>query len=97
MTHPRPAPAKDASRPLSVRNLPAPVARAVRARAAADGISLNRAVIRILEEGLGLRKPVRAPIGRSLDWFIGSLSAEDADEMLRFIASERRIDPDDWR
>jgi len=83
-------------KPITLRNLPPSVARAVKARAEADGLSLNRAVIRLLEDGLRAvpRKP--EPIGRRLDKYIGVMSAEEADEFMRWLAEERKVDPRDW-
>ncbi len=84
-------------RPITLRNLPAAVARAVRERAGADGVSLNKAVIRLLEEALGLSRPKRPRINHDFDEFIGVWTEQEAREMERFLAEERRIDPEMWK
>lgn len=84
-------------RPLTLRNLPPAVARAVKERAARDGVSLNKAVIRMLEESLRAPRAKPGKIGHALDDFIGVLSAAEADELIRLAAEERKIDPEMWR
>ena len=42
---------------ISLRNLPGPVEKAVKARARERGLSLNRAVLSLLEEALGGTRP----------------------------------------
>lgn len=84
-------------RPITLRNLPPAVARAVRGRAEADGVSLNKAVIRLLEEGLGLSRPKRPGINHDFDDLIGVWTAQEAREMERFIHEQRRVEPEMWR
>lgn len=84
-------------RPLTLRNLPPDVARAVRERALADGISLNKAVIRILEEALGVARPKRPRTYEDLDELIGSWTDREAREMERFLEEERKVEPEMWR
>ena len=81
---------------ITLRNLPEPVARAVRERAARYHISLNKAVIQLLEEATGTaaKGPHRY---RDMDHLFGSISAESADAMERAMWEARRIDLDDWK
>ena len=84
-------------RPLTLRNLPPPVARAVKERAARDGVSLNKAVIRMLEESLKAPRAKLGPIGHALDAFIGVLSEAEARELDRIVAEGRKVEPEMWR
>ncbi|MBI3856787.1 MAG: hypothetical protein HY293_13955 [Planctomycetes bacterium] len=84
-------------RPITLRNLPPAVARAVRDRAGAEGLSLNKAVLRILEEALGLSRTKRPPINRDFEDFIGVWTDEEAREIERRIYEQRRVDPELWR
>jgi plasmid stability protein len=97
MIHLKRRAAEPGLRPLTLRNLPPAVARAVKERAARDGVSLNKAVIRMLEEGLKAPRRKPGPIGHALDGFIGVMSAAEADELDRIVAEGRKIDPELWR
>jgi hypothetical protein len=83
--------------PITLRNLPPAVARGVRGRAEADGVSLNKAVIRLLEEALGLARSRRPRINRDFDEFIGAWTEAEAREMERLLSEQRRVDPELWR
>jgi hypothetical protein len=84
---------------ITLRNLPPEVARKIRQRADKEGISLNRAVIETLEEGLGVpgKKKKGPRIHRDLDFLIGTWSKEEAAEFNRALADQRRIDPEIWK
>ena len=83
--------------PITLRNLPPAVARAVKERAEVDGISLNKAVIRLLEEALGLSRAKRPKVNHDFDDLIGVWTEEEAREMMKILAEERKIDPEMWR
>jgi plasmid stability protein len=79
---------------ITLRNLPAPVARAVREHAARYHISLNKAVIQLLEGALGgAPRPRRDDLAR----LAGSWSAQTARHAERKLAELRTIDEADWR
>jgi len=83
---------------ITVRNLPPEVARAIRERARKEKISLNRAVIKLLEEALGTGGHARKEVlHHDLDDLAGSWSKEEADEFDRFLKEHRRIDPELWK
>lgn len=79
---------------ISLRNLPAPVEKAVKARARERGISLNRAVLSLLEEALG--GPRRTRRHEDLDRLAGTWSAADAREFAGALRKQRRVDPEIW-
>jgi plasmid stability protein len=68
---------------ITLRNIPPAVEKAIRARARQKKISLNQAVIELLQE----------PVG-DLDRFIGSWTSEEAREFDEALAEIRRIDPE---
>ncbi len=82
-------------KPITLRNLPPALAEVIEQKALTDGASLNKTVIKLLEAGAGLDKPAGPPY-HDLDWFIGSATKEQADELDRYIAEQRVIDPRDW-
>lgn len=65
--------------------------------ASRSGLSLNKTVISILEEGLGLSGGERPRVRHdNLDKFSGIWSDEEANEFDRLLAEQRRIDPEMW-
>lgn len=85
------------SKPITLRNLPADLARRVRRLAREKGVSLNRAVIDLLGGGAA-RRPAngRPALHHDLDWMIGTWSKKQAEEFERALRRVRRIDPELW-
>ena len=66
--------------------------------AATQKISRNQAVLRLLREGAGLEKRgSRGRIGHSLDWFIGSATAEETRELEESLRIFETIDEEIWK
>ncbi len=87
-----------AQRAITVRNLPAHVERFVRRRAQADGVSLNKAIIALLEESItGKRRGNRKILFDDLDHLAGRWSKRGADSFDAALRSQRTIDADLWR
>ena len=83
---------------ITLRNLPRELDRVIRRRAKETGASLNKTVIRVLEESLLGKggKPHRRKY-RDLAAFAGSWTREEADEFDRHLAEQRQIDPELWK
>ena len=82
---------------ITLRNIPPTIARHIEERSARSGLSLNKTVISILEEGLGISvSGPRKVRHNDLDRFCGMWSEEQADEFDRSLAEQRRIDPEMW-
>ena len=77
---------------ITLRNLPEQLAREIRQRAAADGISLNRAVIKVLEERLRSE-----PLHHDLDDLAGIWSDAEARAFNQALIEQRAIDPEVWK
>lgn len=83
---------------ITVRNLPPELARLIRQKAKAERISLNRAVIGLLEEATGLGRQSRKEVFQDdLDALAGSWTNEEADEFDAFLKEHRTIDPEMWK
>ena len=82
---------------ITLRNLPDAVARLVRHKAATEGISLNRAVIRVLEERLGFAHQPSESRHHELDALAGAWSEAEARAFDQALAAQRAIDPELWR
>ena len=84
---------------LTVRNLPPEVARIIRRKASEKGSSVNKAVISLLEERVGIRGKQKreAPLYHDLDALAGSWTKEEAAAFAKALRQQRAIDPGDWR
>ncbi len=76
---------------ISLRNLPEKVEKAIFETSRRQGISLNKATLRQLEERL--RRPAR---NDDFEQFFGAWSSAEADEFDAALAGMRQIDPADW-
>jgi hypothetical protein len=81
---------------ITVRNLPSAVAKAVREKAKKERLSLNKAVVKLLEEATGT-----APKGRivhhDLDHLAGRWSEEEYRQFMAALREQRQVDPEMWR
>jgi hypothetical protein len=73
---------------ISLRNLPEEVERAILETSRREGISLNKATLRLLEGRL--RKPAR---NSDFEEFSGTWSSVEADAFDAAIAGMRQVDP----
>lgn len=80
---------------ITVRNLPPAVARAVREKARREKLSLNKAIVKLLEEATGTASPKRTE-HHDLDRFFGTWSREEAEAFDRALDEQRRIDAEMW-
>ena len=86
-------------KPITLRQLPDALARLIRRKAETEGLSLNRAVIAVLEERLG-GAPARAHAEthhHELDALAGAWSDAEARTFDRALAAQRAIDPELWK
>lgn len=83
---------------ITVRNLPPDVAKVIRDKARKEGLSLNRVVVRLLEDATGVKRGRKPVVHHDLDHLFGVWSAEEADEFDRFLEEHRSvIDPEMWK
>jgi len=80
---------------ITVRNLPPAVAKAVREKAKKEGLSLNKAVVKLLEEATGAT-PKRA-LHHDLDSFFGTWTRDEADTFDEALREQRQVDPEMWK
>lgn len=84
---------------ITLRNLPPEIAKTIRKKAQKEGVSINKAVIKLLEEGMGPRNKAKGgkPLYHDLDDLAGSWTQEEASEFDRALAEQRAIDTELWR
>ena len=83
---------------ITVRNLPPAVVRTIRERASREGISTNKAVISLLEQATGKKRPQAvAPLHHELDALAGAWSRKESVELERALREQRPIEPELWK
>ncbi len=81
---------------ITLRNIPQDIQQAIRNRANDEGLSLNKTVLRMLEEALGLNPESKEVHHRDLDHLAGTWSQEEADEFDVALAEQRQLAPEPW-
>jgi len=81
---------------ITVRNLPPAVAKAVREKAKKEKLSLNKAVVKLLEEATGV-EPKGQDIHHDLDHLAGRWSEEEYQQFMDALREQRQIDPEMWK
>ena len=84
---------------LSLRGFDPELEKRIREIARTEGLSLNRATLRLLRKGAGLEAAQKseAVVGDSLDHLIGKWSAEEEREFLEGIEPLEQIDRSFWK
>ena len=83
---------------LTIRSLPPEVEEAVRSEAKKGRISLNKAVILLLEKALGRsRSSESQELHHDLDHFCGTWSAEESSELEERLGQFRTVDEELWK
>ncbi len=84
---------------LTVRGFDDELSDAVRGLARREGISLNKAALRLLRKGAGLADGAegRAKVGSSLDHLIGTWTQEQVDELNEVLQEFEKIDEELWQ
>jgi hypothetical protein len=82
---------------VTVRNLPPGVAKAVKEKARKEKLSLNKAIVRLLEEATGVEKGKKKILHHDLDRFFGTWTKEEADAFDEAMREHRQIDPEMWK
>ncbi|THJ17015.1 MAG: hypothetical protein CAF45_016895 [Nitrospira sp. CG24E] len=82
---------------ITLRNLPPDLDKAIRKQARGKRMSVNKAVIGLLEDHLTQAKRKRAELHHDLDDLCGSWTKEAADEFDRVLAIQRAIDRTLWK
>ncbi len=82
---------------VTLRNIPPALDRLISARGRAKKMSLNKAVIDLLEERSSGSIPSKAIEHHDLDDLAGVWSEQEADAFDRVLAKQRSIDRDMWK
>lgn len=81
---------------VTLRNLPKKLDQTIQRRAKEKGISVNKAVITLLEEKLGMKPKKPSVEYHDLDALAGSWTKAEADAFDKTLTKQRAIDPELW-
>lgn len=81
---------------VTLRNIRPELARVIRRRATQKGISINQAVISLLEESLAIQQKRSVCTHHDLDELAGAWSKKDAAAFDKSLADQRRIESEIW-
>ena len=89
---------KSEAKAITLRNLPPELALTVQRKAAKERTSVNKAVIGLLEQGMGRRaeKRQKRPY-HDLDFLAGAWSRRRAAEFDRTLKRQRSVDHELWK
>ncbi len=79
---------------ITLRGISPTLEKAIKDRANAGGLSLNKTVIRMLEQSLGLRSDPTPRLHHDLDHLAGTWSQEEAEAFEADLAMQRQVDPE---
>jgi hypothetical protein len=83
---------------ITLRDVPPELARLIQRRAEQEKMSLNKTVVRLLEEGTGLQQKKKGkPLHDDLDALAGSWTQKEARDFEQALEKQRAIDPDLWK
>lgn len=86
-------------RQITIRNIPDEIERIVKKEARSKGVSLNKAVISLLEKATGIRakgENKKVPY-HDLDHFCGVWKKEDETTFNKNLELQRKIDEEVWK
>jgi DNA polymerase III delta subunit len=81
---------------VTLRNLPKKLDQTIKRRAKEKGVSVNKAVISLLEEQLEMKSGKSATEYHDLDELAGSWTKAEADAFDNQLVHQRSIDSDLW-
>jgi plasmid stability protein len=84
---------------ITIRSIPDAVKKTVQKEAAQKGVSLNKAIISLLERAVGTKAPEKKKraLYNDLDHLAGLWSREEAAEFDKNLKAQRKVDAELWK
>ncbi len=84
---------------ITIRSIPDEVKKTVQKEAAQKGVSLNKAIISLLERAVGTKPPEKKKkvLYNDLDHLAGLWSREEAAEFDKNLKAQRKVDAELWK
>ncbi len=82
---------------MTIRGLDDLTVKALKEKAKKEGSSVNAALVKLLQEALGIKKKKRTVVYNDLDHLAGTWSDKDFEEFLQATADFDKIDENMWK
>ncbi len=82
---------------MTIRGLDDLTINALKEKAKKEGSSVNAALVKLLQEALGIKKKKRTVVYNDLDHLAGTWSDKDHNEFLQATADFAKIDENVWK
>ena len=82
---------------MTIRGLDDLTIKALKEKAKKEGSSVNAALVKLLQEDLGIKKKKRTVVYNDLDHLAGTWSDKDYKEFLQLTADFAKIDENVWK
>jgi len=82
---------------ITIRGLEGKLGELIKKKAQVEGISLNKAINRLLKQALGLNDKKQKNNYEEFSGLSGVWSEEDEEEFLRAVSDLEKIDSGDWQ
>jgi hypothetical protein len=82
---------------MTIRGLDDLTIKALKEKAKKEGSSVNAALVKLLQEDLGIKKKKRTVVYNDLDYLAGTWSDKDYKEFLQATADFAKIDESEWK
>ena len=82
---------------MTIRGLDDITVKALKEKAKKEGSSINAALIKLVQENLGIKNKKRTVIYNDLDHLAGTWSDKDCKEFLKATADFEKIDKNLWK
>ena len=82
---------------MTIRGLDDLTVKALKEKAKKEGSSVNAALVKLLQEELGIKKKKRTVVYNDLDHLAGTWSDKDYKEFLQATADFAKIDENVWK
>ena len=82
---------------MTIRGLDDVTIKALKEKAKKEGSSVNAALVKLIQEGLGIKKKKRSVVYTDLDELAGTWSDKDYQEFVQATADFTKIDEDVWK
>ena len=82
---------------ITIHGIDQPLAELIKAKAQAEGLSINKTVKKLLEEALGVKPRPKDSNRDQFEEFNGIWSKSDLSEFDQKTEAFKRIDPGDWQ
>ena len=83
---------------ITLRSIPDEVKKTVQKEAARKGVSINKAIISLLERAVGMKTPAKKKVlYHDLDHLAGLWSREEAASFDKALNAQRKVDAELWK